>query len=179
MKIILAPYSTRLYTGNPNPKNPPTWVWLQVVAKLNSLGHEVIQIGIVGEDRIEGVAQNLTNWPLKALRLILKDADCFLTVDSFLPHFVYAEKIDIRGVVIFSLSDPLIWGHPENINLLKDRKYLREFQYQDWCSPSYNEDAFVSPEEVVNAIANLTRPESPDRTTSLSPCVQLAQIPPS
>ena len=173
MKVILAPFSTRLSTGSPNPKNPPSWFWPQVVLKLNALGHEVIQIGGVGEDRIDGVVQCYVNWPLKALRLVIEDADCFLTVDSFLPHFVWAEKLNKRGVVVFSLSDPLIWGHPENINLLKGREYVREFQFQDWLAPEYNADAFVSPDEVVNAVTSILRPA--DRTAPLRAGVSVAQ----
>lgn len=169
MKIILAPFSTRLSSGNPNPKNPPPGFWQIVVSKLVALGHEVVQIGMVGEERVEGVSQHFTNWPLQALREVLKGADCFLTIDSFLPHFVWAEKLNKRGVVIFSLSDPLIWGHPQNLNLLKSREYVRPLQFQDWLAPTYNADAFVSPDEVVDACqAILESVKSTDRATAVS-----------
>jgi hypothetical protein len=59
--------------------------------------------------------------------------------------------------VIFSQSDPVIFGHPDNVNLLKDRKYLRELQFQTWMGVPYNEDAFVSPDEVVNAVSQIAR----------------------
>ncbi len=174
MKIILAPFSTRLSSGSPNPKNPPPGFWQIVVSKLVALGHEVVQIGMVGEERVEGVSQHFTNWPLKALREVLKGADCFLTIDSFLPHFVWAEKLNKRGVVIWSQSDHLIWGHPENVNLLKDRKYLREFQYQSWPEATYNADAFVSPLEVISAVQNLlTGTEPTDRGFPIPPGFRL------
>ena len=51
--------------------------------------------------------------------------------------------------MLFGQSDPLIFGHPENINLLKDRKYLREQQFWWWEQCEYKEDAFVRPEEVI------------------------------
>lgn len=164
MRIIIAPYSTRLHSGSPNPKNPPDGFWPIVVSKLNALGHNIIQIGGIGEERIEGVSECFINWPLKALRELLRGADCFLTVDSFLPHFVWAEKLDKCGVVIFSLSDPNIWGHPQNINLLKDRFYVRDLQYQDWLQPCYNADAFVSPDEVVSAVSELLNDVIPNGT---------------
>lgn len=174
MKIILAPYSARLRTGNRNPKNFPHWA--EVVCRLTTLGYEIIQIGAAGEDRIEGVSQHAVNWPLKKLRVVLEDADVWLSCDSFLPHFVYAEKINRRGVVIFSQSDPLIWGHPENINLLKDRTYLREFQFQDWTTSAvYNEDAFVFSDEVVDAVITLTRTQPEVRTRLVPRVLQLAQ----
>jgi ADP-heptose:LPS heptosyltransferase len=176
VKIILAPYSAKLHTGNPNPKVPPIWFWLQVVSKLNSLGHEVIQIGGIGEDRIDGVIQHYVNWPLRALRFVVEDADTFISVDSFLPHFVWAEKLNKRGVVIFSLSDPNIWGHPQNINLLKGREFVRPRQYQDWNEPQYNADAFVSPDEVIDAVTNLLAQSRPqDRTTPIPDRLFLAQ----
>ncbi len=168
-RIILAPYSTRLSTGKMNPKNPPEGFWQIVVSKLVALGHEVIQIGMIGEERIEGVSQHFTNWPLKAIREVLKGADCFLTVDSFLHHFVWAEKINKRGVVVWSQSDPLIWGHSENVNLLKGRQYLRLLQYQSWPEAVYNADAFVSPDEVVDAVQTILESTRPaDRTITVS-----------
>ena len=174
MKIVIAPYSTRLFTGNPNPKNFPHWH--QVVHQLNALGHEVIQLGIPGEQRIIGASQFIINWPLKKLRDVILNADTWLSVDSFLPHFVWVEKLNKRGVVVWSLSDPLIWGHPENINLLKSREYVRSLQYQDWLTPTYNADAFVAPEEVVNAVQYiLTRNRPADRAGVVSSSLQLAE----
>ena len=46
-------------------------------------------------------------------------------------------------------SDPNIFGHPENINLLKDRSYLAEQQFLWWDLYEYNPEAFVKPEEVL------------------------------
>jgi hypothetical protein len=152
-KIILAPRAARLFNGKPSPKDYP-W-WPKVVQRLNEQGHEVIQIGALGEDEIQGVSQFFTNWPFAALKEVIRHADIFLTVDSWLPHFVYAEKLGKRGVVLWSQSDPAIWGHAENVNLLKDRKYLRPLQFQDWMQAAYNEDAFVSVDEVVNACTAL------------------------
>jgi len=169
-KIVLAPYSTRLSANRPNPKNYPDWPL--VVCRLADSGHEVIQIGGLGEERIVGVSQFIINWPLKKLRQVIEDADTWISVDSWLPHFVWAEKLNKRGVCIFSLSDPLIWGHPENINLLRDRKYVREFQYQGWNEAIYNPEAFVSPEVVINAITSLLRPT--DRTRLIPASVSLA-----
>jgi hypothetical protein len=155
-KIILAPYPAKLHTGKRNPKEYP-W-WDKVVRKLNERGHEVIQIGVQGEARVKGVAQFIVNWPLAKLKDLINDADTWLSCDSFLPHYCHVEGLK-GGVVVWSLSDPAHWGHPENTNILKDRKYLRELQYQDWNSCDYNEAAFVLPEVVVNAvIAKLNAP---------------------
>jgi hypothetical protein len=165
-KIVLAPRAARLFDGRPSPKDYP-W-WPKVVQRLNEQGHEIIQIGVVGEERIEGVAQCLVNWPLASLKVVVEQADCFLTVDSFLPHFVFAQKINTRGVVIWAQSDPAHWGHSQNINLLKDRKFLRERQYQGWMDAQYNEEAFVSPEEVIDAVNAIFKSPNRARTVSAS-----------
>lgn len=151
-KIVLAPYSARLINGARNPKEFP--YWREVVAKLNAQGFEIIQIGVTGEDRIEGVGQFITNWPLKKLRDLINDSVCWLACDSFLPHYCHVERLK-AGVVIFSQSDPAIFGHPENVNLLKDRKYLRRWQYDSWMAAEFIEDAFVSVDEVIAGVHHL------------------------
>jgi len=55
-------------------------------------------------------------------------------------------------VVLWSVSDPLIYGHSENINLLKDRSYLAQNQFLWWDFTEYNPDAFLKPEEVIKYI---------------------------
>ena len=55
-----------------------------------------------------------------------------------------------QGIVLWSVSDPLIYGHPENINLLKNRSYLVQNQFLWWDSYEFNPDAFVKPKEVVH-----------------------------
>jgi hypothetical protein len=59
-----------------------------------------------------------------------------------------------QGIVLWSVSDPNIYGHPENINLLKDRSYLAKNQFLWWDFVEYNADAFVSPEEVIYNLHN-------------------------
>jgi hypothetical protein len=53
------------------------------------------------------------------------------------------------GIVLWSVSDPLIYGHPENINLLKGREYLAPNQFLWWENYEHQNDAFVMPQEVV------------------------------
>jgi len=146
--IILAPYPAKLFSGSRNPKEYP-W-WPEVVRQLLILGHRIVQIGVAGEQRIEGVSEFILP-RLDEITDIINNADTWLTVDSFLPHYCHTYNLK-SGVVIWSLSDPAIWGHKENINLLKSRTYLRSLQFKDWMSEAYNPDAFVSPEEVVAAV---------------------------
>jgi hypothetical protein len=71
----------------------------------------------------------------------------WIGVDSFFQHFCW--DLGKPGIVIWGQSDPNIFGHPENINLLKDRKYLREKQFWLWEQAEYNEEAFVLPVAVL------------------------------
>lgn len=152
MKVLLAPYAAKLPTGSINPKNYPHWP--QVVAALSTQGCEVIQIGKNDEPRIEGAGQYIVNWPLDKLRKLVEECAAWLSVDSFLPHFCATERLQ-PGVVVWSQSDPSIWGYPHNINLIKSRAYLRQFQYAPWYETTFNPEAFVEPEVVVAAVNEL------------------------
>lgn len=150
MKILISPYSRALRNGNNNPKNYPYWD--VVVSELVALGHEVIQIGVGKEAKIDGVTDTFFNRPLKELKKKLEECDLFIGVDNFFQHFCHLHGK--RGIVIFSLSNPKIFGHPENTNLLKNEKYLRPKQFDIWETAEYNLDAYVDPSTVVDAVKN-------------------------
>lgn len=151
MKVIIAPFSAKLRTVPVNPKNYPVRFWAQVLTRLTALDIDVIQIGVTGEPRLQGVTQFVTNWPLDKLVELMRRCDTFISVDSFFPHLCHLHGLK-SGVVIWGQSDPLIFGHPENTNLLKDRKHLRALQFQHWEDVVYDESVFVLPDEVVNAV---------------------------
>ena len=148
-KIIISPYSRQLRSlGKENPKNYP--FWNDVVSGLKLNGVYIYQIGVQGEKKIEGVDEFLVNKSLKDLEVLVKECDTWISVDNFFQHLCYL--IDKPGIVLFGPSDPLIFGHKENINLLKDRKFLRKFQFASWEDISKNDDVFVFPDEVINTI---------------------------
>lgn len=149
--IILSPYSRKLRgTTKENPKNWPLEYWVILIKKLKEKNYSVVQLGVEGEEIILGVDKFLKNLPLKEISSLIKEAFTWVSIDSFLPHLGYL--IGKPGVVIFSQSDPLIFGHAENKNLLKDRKYLRSNQFGTWEEAEYNKEAFVEPERVLNAL---------------------------
>lgn len=147
-KIIISPYSRALRNGKNNPKNYP-W-WNEVVALLKEKGGRVIQVGTKGEKPLEGVETVEFNLPLKELRDMLDECDTWASVDNFFQHLAFLHGKP--GVVVFGQSNPLIFGHPQNKNLLKDPKYLREKQFDIWESCQYLNEAFVSPDIVVAAL---------------------------
>ena len=104
--------------------------------------HEVKKIeGILSEPEII----ELLNW-----------CDVWVSIDSFLQHLVAWKGIK-RGVVLWGISNPDMFGYPNNVNLLKDRKYLRPDQFIWWKDEKLNPDAFVDPKMVVLAIESVVQ----------------------
>lgn len=138
--IIIAPYAQKLRNGKLNPKNYP--YWKELLALINE---PVIQVGVKGEQPL--VEDFRANLPISELRKLLQECRTWIGVDSFLQHLAWDEKK--KGVVLWSVSDPLIFGHPENINLLKDRSHLAPNQFLWWEYTEHKNERFVSPREVI------------------------------
>ena len=143
--ILIAPFSKKLRSGKTNPNNYPFW---QGVVELRS---DFVQIGIEGEERL--VPDFRKNLPLSQLRQLINECDTWISCDSFIQHLGWDEGK--KGIVLWSVSDPLIFGHPENVNLLKDRSYLAPNQFGWWEFVEHNHDAFVGPEVVKQALDSL------------------------
>ena len=149
MKILISPYSKYLRNGAVNPKNYPYWE--ELVSKLKNRGHEIIQIGVANEKKlVEDCRFNMT---LPQLEDLLKECDLFISVDNFIPHMAHYIGAG-QGIVLFGQSDPNIFGYPENINLLRDRKHLREKQFDMWEAVGFNPDVFVYPDIVMSNLEN-------------------------
>jgi hypothetical protein len=138
--IVISPYAKKLRNDKNNPKNYPWWPEL-----ISLIKEPIVQVGIEGEEQlVDDFRKDLSVLELTAL---IENCRTWISVDSFFQHLAW--DIGKPGIVLFGQSDPIIFGHPENINLLKDRKYLREQQFWWWEQCEYKEDAFVKPEEVV------------------------------
>jgi hypothetical protein len=121
-----------LRSGKPSAKEYPHWDKL-----VELLSKDFIVIEVVQE-------------PLDRLEALLKVADYVLACDSFLQHFCWS--IGVKAHVLWGTSDPLIFGHAENVNILKDRKYVRPNQFDMWENDVPQPEAFVLPEEVMKYI---------------------------
>ena len=141
--IIISPYSKFMRNGAKHPKNYPYWEEV-----LKHVNEPVIQVGVDGETQL--VSDFRKNLPLYELEKLVKECKTWLSCDSFIQHFCW--DLGKPGIVVFGQSDPNIFGHPENINLLKDRKYLREKQFWIWEQAEFIEEAFVSPDVVIDAL---------------------------
>ena len=138
--ILISPYSKKLVNGKQNPKNYPYWKEL-----IKLIDEPIIQVGIDGEEQL--VPEFCKNLPIARLKELIAECRTWIGCDSFFQHLAWDCKKP--GIVLWSVSDPLIYGHPENINLLKNRDYLALNQFLWWDFTEYNPDAFVLPEEVV------------------------------
>jgi glycosyltransferase involved in cell wall biosynthesis len=143
--VLVSPWSHKLPNGEENPKNFP--YWQELVPMIKDAGCYVIQIGVAGEALI-GADEVVFNASFDKLKELLDNADTFLSVDSFFPHF--ANYYGKHGVVIFSQSDPNLFGYPENLNILKSTDYLRKEQFWLWTQAKFNKEAFISSKEVLD-----------------------------
>ena len=146
-KIVISPWSKKLRNDGFNSKNYP--YWNKLVKKLKNAGAYVIQIGVEGEPSIDA-DEFLKDRTITQLKEIILSSDIWISVDNFLPHF--CNLLGKRGIVIFGKSNPDIFGYPQNLNILKDRKYLRQNQFDIWESESYEPIVFLSADEIFKLI---------------------------
>ena len=156
--IIISPHSRVLRHGKRNPKNYP--YWQQLVNLLQEKGYFIIQIGTTEIDKNEPpilTDNTLTNLKYKELLELVNQSYTWISVDNFFHHFCY--YYNKPGFVIFGKSDPLIYGHSINSNILKNRKYLRQGQkqYEYWENETYSEECFIEPQAVVFLISKLQK----------------------
>lgn len=144
--IVISPYSKKLLNGKQNPKNYP--YWRELIAMIDD---HIVQVGVDGEEQL--VPDFRKNLSIAELRQLLRECKTFISCDSFVQHLGW--DVGKKGIVLWSVSDPNIYGHPENINLLKDRKYLAENQFLWWEFVNHNPESFVSPEEVIYNLRNI------------------------
>lgn len=140
--IIIAPFAKKLHSIKNNPKNYAYWE--ELIQKIPKNIH-IVQVGVEGEKQL--VHEFYKNLSILELKHLLDECRTWIGVDSFFQHLAW--DCGKPGIVLWSVSDPLIFGHPENINLLKSRDYLAPNQFLWWDFTEYNPDAFVKPEEVI------------------------------
>lgn len=148
--IIIHPWARKLRNGSPNPKCPPVEWWKNLI-KLIPYNHKIVQIGQSGEELL--VPDYHLDLKIKDLKELARSCDTWISIDSFFQHLAWMEGK--KGIVIFSVSDPDIFGHNTNINLLKSRNKLRPHQFQTWEEYPYDSTAFVTPEIVADSLRKL------------------------
>lgn len=144
--IIISPFAQKLGNGATNPKNYP--FWKELIAMIDE---PIVQVGVKGEEQlVPDFRQNLS---IAELRGLIHECRTWISCDSFMQHLGWDEGI--KGIVLWSVSDPLIFGHPENINLLKSRDSLVQNQFLIWDYTPHNPDLFVTPDVVLQQLEQL------------------------
>lgn len=154
-KIVISPYPRKLRNGERSAKEYPYWE--KLISSLRSSGYYIIQIG-QGEENKLGADEYAFDLPLDELEKFVIKCDGFISVDNFFQHF--CAMLGKRAIVLFGKSDPEIFGHNENINLLKDRKHLRLNQFEIWEIEKYEKECFVSPEVVLEKVKQFSHDRS-------------------
>lgn len=141
--IIIAPYAQKLKNGKTNPKNYGYWPEL-----ISLINEPIVQVGVSGEIKLtEDFRENLS---IAELRQLINECRTWIAVDSFFQHLAW--DCGKPGIVLWSVSDPLIYGHPENINLLKDRSTLAENQFLWWDFVEHDPNKFMLPKDVIKYV---------------------------
>jgi len=131
------------------PEKPRTLVkgwlkseWEKLVPILRKMGFLVWQVGISGEEKIEGCDSYLFDIDYRNVIAILDRCATWIGVDSFLSHAGHA--IGKPGIVLFGPSDPKIFGHNTNLNIYHSNSCLhksclkgREAKFQ-WLSHEFD-----------------------------------------
>jgi len=128
----------------PNPKNYPHWP-----ALVAGLAGPLVQVGVEGDEAF--VPDMRRGLPLAELRRLVEACAFWIAVDSFLPHLAALARKP--GVVLWSKSDPRHFGYAANLNLLRDRKYLRAQQFRVWEEEAFDAEAFVPADEALVRIS--------------------------
>lgn len=151
--IILSLFARVTPEGKPCAKNYPFAE--ELVRELNKKYH-TIQIGVKGEP-ILNAAETKFDLSLPELIELSRAARTFVAVDNFYPHFMNHYFPEKRGLVLFSQSDPKIFGYKQNVNLLKDRRFLRvgEEQFSFWTGTICRANAHVSYKKVAEELERI------------------------
>jgi hypothetical protein len=142
MKILINNSTSRLrYSDKPNPKIYP--YMKDLISLLKDKKSDIEFIELIEPDKEGTLDIPVLKTTLTKLKEELKQFDLFISIDTFLPHYIVTEDIDIKGVVIFNYSDPDIFGYKRFINAYNDRSLFRENQGLFWEEQQH--ENFIDP----------------------------------
>jgi hypothetical protein len=148
--IIVSPWSRH----KDNAKNYP--YWNKLMFGLATKGWGLTQLGICDERKLDGCDYKW-NLSLSDVEELVRAVGYFISCDNFLHHLAYS--IGVQGVVLFGPSDPLIFGYPTQLNVLKNRDWLRKDQfgfYKDYVW-EHSREGWYEAEEVLKIMEDSDR----------------------
>jgi len=148
--IIISPYSFQ----PDHPKSYPFWDQLIPLLRAKYPTSQLIQIGRKDEPHLIAVDDHLMGLPLRKIQELITGCRFWISGDNFLQHMVNAAVEQVRGVVLWGVSDPKLFGYGYNLNILRGTQYLRPDQFGVWPGFPKNNDVFERPEIVIERIVN-------------------------
>ncbi len=147
MTILFAPFAARApqLNGNRSPKDYP---FAKELADLIIAKHKLIQVGGEGDEQLADDFRK--NPSFDEVSQLISTSDTGICVDSYLQHHFWL--LEKPAIVLWGISDPKIFGHQLHKNLLRDRSFLRHNQFDLYYANEHNPEAFVKPEEVLEAL---------------------------
>ena len=152
MLIIIQCEAKKLRNGKRTAKDYP---YFKKLISMFPVEWNIIQVGL--ECDTQYVPDFRKGLSMKELKKLANSCDIWISIDSFWPHLCWT--LGKPGIVLFGVSDPNIFGHKENINLLRDRKNLRRLQFDLWENVEYNPNVFVTPDIVLKYINKIKHKE--------------------
>ena len=124
------PAKTRV-TDYRSTKNISLPQWRQIVSLIRKQGVEIIQLGTVDEEKIEGVSHYLNGQTsFEETGLLIKHGLCHIDTEGGLVHL--ANAVHRRCVVLFGPTPVEFFGYPENTNLEPSGCKACWFATQNW-----------------------------------------------
>ena len=112
-------------------KNISMQQWRQIVSLIRDQGIDVIQLGVVEEEKIEGVTHCLNGQTsFDETGLLIKHSLCHIDTEGGLVHL--ANAVHGRCVVLFGPTPVEFFGYPQNINLQPSGCKACWFATQNW-----------------------------------------------
>ena len=149
--VIISPYSF-----NPDhPKSYPFWPELIGMLRSRFPTYKYVQIGRRGELPLMNMDDYWWDLPLAGIQERIMGCRMWLSGDNFLQHMANTLPIRVKGIVLWGVSDPDLFGYEYNLNILRSPRYLRPDQFGIWTGFVKNNDSFDRPEatlEKMNAV---------------------------
>lgn len=162
--IYISPFSKPLRNEKYNSKNLKPEKWDNIVKIFKDKNFNIFQIGQGSEYKIKNVDTYIFDKNFWDLKNIINNDNILISVDNFFPHFVNyinfinSKKNLTKMNVIWSKSNPNIYGYKYNNNIFKNEKYFRSLnqgvdnQFSIWEYCEYDENSFLDEETIVNKI---------------------------
>lgn len=154
--VMFAPYARNHNAagGQMVPYNLKSYpYWGPVVRAIRDAGLSVTQLGVDGDTMLD-VDEFLLNRPMGDLRDRIARATLALSVDTWLHHAAHA--LGVPAVVVWTVTDPLVYGYRSHTNLIGSGESLtaNQFGFMDamWAGMKSTPPAYVTPAQIVKAV---------------------------